>query len=70
MSDSEDDLELFLLLDSNYCLKQENTRMWIHGFNEILSHPSAQDRGECLASRLGRCMPEEGDSGTRLLEVG
>jgi hypothetical protein len=34
MSDSEDDLEMFLLLDSNYGLKQENTRMWIHGFNE------------------------------------
>ncbi|CAG2052964.1 unnamed protein product [Timema podura] len=37
MSDSEEDLELFLLLDSNYCLFEENTRTWIHDFNKYRS---------------------------------
>lgn len=34
MSDSEEDLEFFILLDSNYCLKEYNTRTWIHDFNK------------------------------------
>ena len=34
MSDSEEDLEFVLLLDSNYFLKQCNTRKWVHDFNK------------------------------------
>ena len=33
-SDAEEDLKFLLLLDSNYLLKQYNTKTWIHDFNK------------------------------------
>nr|CAD7461575.1 unnamed protein product [Timema tahoe] len=59
MSDSEEDLELFLLLDSNYCLFEENTRTWTRDFNEDRSENAIKEDLETHSNFRDCVSPEE-----------